>query len=399
MLTRRDAEGENRGLLSLPTGSGKTRVAVQAVIEAIRDDGLNGVLLWVADRDELCEQAVEAWQQAWASIGPEAKQLRISRWWAGHRQPQGIDGAHVIVATIQTLRARLDRSSDSTQVLAEVSVLVVDEAHGSIAPSYTQLMSHLGLTFRRAADEICLLGLTATPYRGRDEVETERLVNRYGQNRLDAGAFESDEPQEVITQLQEMTVLAKVDHETIEGERLTLSPAELRQIEEQHLPWLPESVEQRIAESAIRTQGIVDAYMSQVRAIDADAPTLIFATSVEHSKTVAAMLKLEGVEARAVSGETDSAVRRSVVEQFRSGEVTVLVNYGVFREGFDAPRTRAIVVARPVYSPNLYFQMIGRGLRGELNGGSERCLILDVEDNIENYDRALAFSELDWLWS
>ena len=100
-----------------------------------------------------------------------------------------------------------------------------------------------------------------------------------------------------------------------------------------------------------------------------------------------------------MSGETDSAVRRSVVEQFRSGEVTVLVNYGVFREGFDAPRTRAIVVARPVYSPNLYFQMIGRGLRGKLNGGSERCLILDVEDNIENYDRALAFSELDWLWS
>ena len=399
MLTRRDAEGENRGLLSLPTGSGKTRVAVQAVIEAIRDDGLNGVLLWVADRDELCEQAVEAWQQAWASIGPEAKQLRISRWWAGHRQPQGIDGAHVIVATIQTLRARLDRSSDSTQVLADVSLLVVDEAHGSIAPSYTQLMSELGLTFRRAADEICLLGLTATPYRGRDEVETERLVNRYGRNRLDAGAFDSDEPQEVIAQLQEMTVLAEVDHQTIKGERLTLSPAELRQIEERHLPWLPESVEQRIAESANRTQGIVDAYMSQVRAIDAEAPTLIFATSVEHSKTVAAMLKLEGVEARAVSGETDSAVRRSVVEQFRSGEVTVLVNYGVFREGFDAPRTRAIIVARPVYSPNLYFQMIGRGLRGKLNGGSERCLILDVEDNIENYDRALAFSELDWLWS
>ena len=42
--------------------------------------------------------------------------------------------------------------------------------------------------------------------------------------------------------------------------------------------------------------------------------------------------------------------------------------------------------------------MIGRGLRGELNGRSGRCLILDVEDNIEDYDRALAFSELDWLW-
>ena len=110
------------------------------------------------------------------------------------------------------------------------------------------------------------------------------------------------------------------------------------------------------------------------------------------------MLQLRGVEARAVSGGTEAWVRRNAVEQFRAGKVKVLVNYGVFREGFDAPKTRAIIVARPVYSPNLYFQMIGRGLLGVLNGGSDRCLILDVEDNIENYDRALAFSELDWLW-
>ena len=88
-----------------------------------------------------------------------------------------------------------------------------------------------------------------------------------------------------------------------------------------------------------------------------------------------------------------------MVEEFRCGEIRALVNYGVFREGFDAPKTRAIIVARPVYSPNLYFQMIGRGLRGPKNGGDERCLVLNVEDNIENFQRALAFSELDWLWS
>ena len=47
-------------------------------------------------------------------------------------------------------------------------------------------------------------------------------------------------------------------------------------------------------------------------------------------------------------------------------------------------RTRVIIVARPVYSPSLYFQMIGRGLRGVKNGGNDRCLILNVRDNIEN---------------
>ncbi len=396
------AWNENRGLVSMPTGSGKTRVAVQAVIEAIRDQDLGGGVLWVADRDELCEQAVESWRQAWASIGPEAQPLRISRWWGGQRQPESINGSHVVVATIQTLRARIEPAG-APAVLKDVRLLVVDEAHGSIAPSYTQLMDTLGLTFRRREVEPFLLGLTATPYRGRDKEETERLVKRYGRNRLDAGAFRSDAPELVIAELQKMTVLAEADHAVIDGGSFTFSGeelAELRKSLEEKRPWLPKSVERCIAASATRTQGIVNAYREQIAdVIGADAPTLIFATSVDHAKTIAAMLHLDGVAARAVSGETDAAVRRSAVEQFRSGDLRVLVNYGVFREGFDAPKTRAIIVARPVYSPNLYFQMIGRGLRGVLNGGSDRCLILDVKDNIENYDSALAFSELDWLWA
>ena len=52
---------------------------------------------------------------------------------------------------------------------------------------------------------------------------------------------------------------------------------------------------------------------------------------------------------------TDRYTRRQVVEQFRSGELKVLVNYGVFREGFDAPKTRAIIVARPRLQPELIF--------------------------------------------
>jgi len=392
-------DNETRGMVSMPTGSGKTRVAVQAIIEAVRDQALSGGILWVADRDELCEQAVEAWRQAWASIGPETKSLRISRWWGDQPQPKPIDGNQVIVATIQTLRVRIGQGS-SQKALAGIALLVVDEAHGSIAPSYTRLMNELGLTYRRKENEPFLLGLTATPYRGYSEEETGRLVTRYGGNRLDSGAFKSDDPKQVIEQLQQENVLAEADHETIAGAHLSLSADELREIEEKKLPWLPESVERRIAENAGRTRSIVDAYKSHiVDAIDADAPTLIFATSVEHAKTVAAMLELEGVKARAVSGETVPAVRRDVVERFREGDIKVLVNYGVFREGFDAPKTRAIIVARPVYSPNLYFQMIGRGLRGTENGGSDRCLVLDMEDNIENYDKALAFSELDWLWA
>ena len=385
--------GEPRGMVSMPTGSGKTRVAVQSIVESIRDDGFTGGILWVADRDELCEQAVEAWRQVWSSEGAQGVRLRISRMWAGQRQPSLTGDINVIVATIQTLSAKMSRQPDSYGFLAEFKLLVFDEAHRSVAPTFTSVMEDLGLTRWRRTHEPLLIGLTATPYRGLDERETARLVNRYSSNRLDEGAFVSDDPEAVIQELQSMSVLARADHSIIKGGDFPMSASEQRQ--SQQTPWLPRSVENRIAGDAERTRRIIQAYHEN---IDPDWPTLVFATSVEHSQTVAALLTRIGIKARAVSADTETSIRRRVVEEFRSGEIKALVNYGIFREGFDAPKTRAIIVARPVYSPNLYFQMIGRGLRGVKNGGNDRCLILNVRDNIENFQRKLAFSDLDWLW-
>ena len=388
------ALGGRRGMISMPTGSGKTRVAVQAVVEAIREDGFDGGILWVADRDELCEQAVEAWRQVWSSEGTQATQLRISRMWAGQPQPLPTTTLHVIVASIQTLVAKIERDPDSYEFLADFKLLVFDEAHRSVAPTFTSVMQDLGLTRWRRPKEPFLIGLTATPYRGHDERETTRLVNRYSRNRLDTGAFASGHPEVVIRELQAMRILAQADHSTIEGGHFSLSADEMRQ--SATAPWLPDSVQNRIADDTDRTRRIVGEYMNR---IDPDWPTLIFATSVEHSRIVAALLTSKGIKARAVSAGTDPSSRRRIVEEFRAGEIKALVNYSIFREGFDAPKTRAIIVARPVYSPNLYFQMIGRGLRGVKNGGNDRCLILNVRDNISNFKRRLAFSDLDWLWA
>ena len=387
--------GKRRGMISLPTGSGKTRVAVQAIVEAIRH-GFTGGVLWVADRDELCEQAVEAWRQVWSGVGAEGKRLRISRMWAGQPRPLPESELHVIVATIQTLNAKLSRQPDAYAFLSDFKLVVFDEAHRSVAPTYTSVMQEIGLTRWQRDEEPFLIGLTATPYRGHDETETARLVRRYGSNRLDAGAFATADSVGVVHELQKMEVIARAEHLTIEGGDFSLNPAELSQLEEMpHPAWLPRSMEDRIAADAVRTERIVDAYRASIAP---DWPTLIFATSVEHAQTVAGLLNASDVTARAVSGSTETVVRRDVVEMFRARRINVLVNYGVFREGFDAPRTRAIIVARPVYSPNLYFQMIGRGLRGPKNGGNDRCLIVDVRDNIENFNRQLAFSDLDWLW-
>ena len=256
--------GRRRGMISLPTGSGKTRVAVQAIVEAIRD-GFNGGVLWIADRDELCEQAVEAWRQVWSSVGTEGKRLRISRMWAGQPRPLPVSDHHVIIATIQTLNSKLSKQPSGYGFLSEFNLLVVDEAHRSIARTYTSVMEEIGLTRWQRSEEPFLLGLTATPYRGHDETETARLVRRYGANRLDAGAFVSDEPMEVVGELQEMRVIAHADHEMIEGGDFSLSWDELKSLRAMpHPAWLPQSVEDRIAHDVNRTRRIVDAYQTFV---------------------------------------------------------------------------------------------------------------------------------------
>jgi hypothetical protein len=45
-------------------------------------------------------------------------------------------------------------------------------------------------------------------------------------------------------------------------------------------------------------------------------------------------------------------------------------NYGILTTGCDAPKTDVIVISRPVFRPVRYMQMVGRGLRGEKNGGT-----------------------------
>ncbi|MBI2567467.1 MAG: hypothetical protein HYV63_10585 [Candidatus Schekmanbacteria bacterium] len=69
------------------------------------------------------------------------------------------------------------------------------------------------------------------------------------------------------------------------------------------------------------------------------------------------------------------------MREFREGNTHVLVNYGVLTTGFDAPCTNVVVIARPTFSPGLYQQMIGRGLRGPRNGASAECPVSSFTRN------------------
>jgi len=118
----------------------------------------------------------------------------------------------------------------------------------------------------------------------------------------------------------------------------------------------------------------------------------------ERIVVMAGALTLRGIASAAISSRTPPVARRYFIEEFRRGRIRVLTNYAVLTEGFDAPAVRAVFVARPTFSPNLYQQMIGRGLRGPLNGGTEYCLVVNVADNVAQFGEELAFRQFEYLW-
>ncbi|MGR6999975.1 DEAD/DEAH box helicase [Yinghuangia aomiensis] len=90
--------------------------------------------------------------------------------------------------------------------------------------------------------------------------------------------------------------------------------------------------------------------------------------------------------------------RRDTIQRFKNGEIRVLANCDLLIQGFDAPGVRALYIARPTFSPSAYIQMAGRGLRGLANGGSEECLIVDIDDSFRGIDLVLGYRTCEELW-
>lgn len=92
---------------------------------------------------------------------------------------------------------------------------------------------------------------------------------------------------------------------------------------------------------------------------------IVFCCSVAHAHAFAALLRQMGATADAVDATTPKAVRKPIIDRFRSGELQYLCNYSIVNEGFDVPNAQAIVMASLTKSEQTYIQRVGRGLRPE----------------------------------
>jgi superfamily II DNA or RNA helicase len=248
------------------------------------------------------------------------------------------------------------------------------------------------------SDQIPLLGLTATPFRAYNISETNHLRDRYGNRLLRPSGPGFDERWKdwdfIKQELERRGVLAKVDRRIIDTKRIF--EMSLQEFEEfQKLRHFKDSLLSRIGSDLKRNKLVLD---ELIRLSDEKKSILFFGASVSQAKIVSAFLNGRDIKSAVITGDTGTGPRQVMVRLFREQKIKVLCNFGVLTTGFDAPKIDAVMIARPAESPNLYEQMVGRGLRGPRFGGKESCTILDLVDNIyhDRGHRIIQGSEEFW---
>lgn len=403
-----------RAIVTLPTGGGKTRVAVDTIRDwltgryRIAATGSGKTVLWLAHTDELCEQATLCFREVWQGSSNVCPVL-LFRFWGGytrdleeHRETLSTleHRPAVLVSTPHRLRnlmeGKIANGAPILQALMQlVGLIVVDEAHRAAAPTYQQIITH----FSQAAHEPAIVGLTATPFR-----------HEYAVNDPVAGTLELRElfrtiiePINVLGEdpramLQERGYLARPLFDVIKTDTRLKPPEgiDLDNITAETIERIDYALKLR-ADKPDRRLAILDHVVKLCA--DPSALVIYFGPTVQDAECMAFLLRQQGIEAAFVSGETRDVSRRKIIGDFKAGRTQVLCNCEVLTTGFDAPKVTHVVMARPTVSQVLYEQMVGRGLRGPRFGGTATCQIIDLEDNYRAERPELGYRRFRELWS
>ena len=360
----------NRLIIQMPTGSGKTRTAMEVVTEFINRNPTQNVL-WLAHSVDLVDQAAECFSEVWMHLGLVDVSLRLV-----DGQRNGLenmdDEPSFIVSTFQSMISKLGASEhEGGKFISTLALVVVDEAHMSLAPTYNALIKQV---ISKGAK---LIGLTATPGRGSEtHDENQELAEFYLKNMID---LPSPRGTSVFRYLRNIGVLSRARMVELPGAKLQLTSSEVQKIQREFS--VPKSLLLKLGREELRNIYIV----CQIRDLlkeDSGRRILLFACSVEHSKLLVSICMYLGYSAAHVDGSTAANRRSALINDFRDGGIQILSNFGVLSTGFDAPKTDVVFIARPTASIVLYSQMIGRGLRGPAIGGTEECIIVNVRDNL-----------------
>jgi superfamily II DNA or RNA helicase len=326
---------QSAGVLVLPTGTGKTRVAALDVKRAEVDK-----CLYIAHSHEILEAAEDEFLCEFPAS--EVKRFKTA--------PSREALRRVNLITIQSLARNLRVFQGLT-----INYMIVDEFHHAAAASYRKAVDTLAPDF--------LLGLTATPFRG-DRQDVLKLCN---ENVIVFYELRQGIEFGVLSPYHYYGCFDNVDYTNIRhnGKRYDIRDLERALI----IPERDDSIIVKWGQKANRK------------------PTLAFCCSHRHAKRVAQSFQSKGISAETYLSSTPHNYRARLRERFAQGDIKVLCVVDILNEGVDFPFVECLLFLRPTESKMIFYQQLGRGLRRYI--GKQHCSVIDFIGNFQNAYKAV----------
>jgi DNA repair protein RadD len=329
-------------MVVLPTGAGKSLVIAELARIA------KGRVLVLAHVKELVEQNYEKYISYGLTAGIFSASLGKKDW-----------EQKAIFGSVQSIARAPD------DFFHDFSLLVIDECHRVADQGSTQYQEVIKKLLDRNP-ELCILGLTATPY---------RLGLGWIYEFAQSGEIKTDKPRFFKQCVYELPLSYMVKHKYLTTPvkvDIPVTSYDFSELTEDGHSFTAAEVEEVLKSQKRLTPFIIKNIMDITERYHRQG-VMIFSATVKHAEEI--MSYLPAGDARLVLGDTHMVDRNQTIEDFKNKKFKYLVNVSVLTTGFDAPHVDVIAILRPTESNSLYQQIVGRGLR--LAPGKKDCYVLD----------------------
>lgn len=232
--------------------------------------------------------------------------------------------------------------------LPAFDLIVVDEAHHSMASSYLNIINKN----KEKQPDTYILGVSATPNRG-DKIPLIDLFDNYYQ----------------------ITTKYLIDsHYLVRPKFIDLSPRFGNEIGH-----IAKNVDWEKLESLELINTLVDKYLEHKE----PGKTIIFAPNHKICGLIKNALESKGREPAYLGNNISEEERIGELEKFEKGNAEELINVDIATEGYDYPELRNVVDFDTNGNETQWIQKVGRGLR--IAQGKTGCTVIDFGGNLQLY--------------
>ncbi|MEU0236494.1 EcoAI/FtnUII family type I restriction enzme subunit R [Nocardiopsis sp. NPDC006198] len=363
-------EGKRRALLSLATGTGKTYIAFNLAWKLLKS-GYAKRVLFLADRVSLRDQAFNEFGPFEESRGVVVGEPPLAR--------------DVHFAIYQTLYVR---GEDGKRLYERYpsdffDLVIVDECHRSGYGDWQVILDHFSHAFH--------LGMTATPKRT-DNIDTYEFFA--GENRnsdgnpmpvfeyslgrgIDDGFLATYRVRQVRTNIDQSGL--RIGEEVEQGADLIVPEGtEVKDI-------YTSSEFERAIVVEDRTRVLCEHLAGLLRQWGPNEKTMVFCVTMEHAANVRDHMQNllgpeTGKEHYAVRVVSEEPAAQALLEEFQLSSSTqpmLATTVDLLTTGVNVPACRNIVFMKPISSPTVFRQILGRGSRLDAATGKEFFRIID----------------------